>query len=211
VGALVGDEYNNPVRDGIAVFFDIEPEIALILSDSIVTGNTGIDGVARTILRYPSDRTFDNVNITAQTAGPNSVSTTVAYTLPLQTPTITLNCDPSSWHYLADGGPWCRILCEAIVKDGHNRLINGATVLYMTTRGRFWTTSAHTVNVNRILTGPLGNPNFNNGYAALWLCEQEQYVFPPLTTEITADVQVEVQGYGAIDTQPVNFRRGTGL
>jgi hypothetical protein len=211
MGALVGDLFNNPVRDGIAIFFDLEPEIALVLSDTVVTGNGSHQaGVAFTVVRYPSDRTFDHVNITARTAGPNPVSTTIDYVLPLQTPTISLNCDPATWQY-AISGPWCRILCETIVRDGHNRLINGATVLYQTTRGRFWTTSAHTVEQNRQLTGPLGNPNFGNGYAALWMCEQEQFIFPPLTTEITADIQVEVQGYGAIDTQPINLRRGTGL
>jgi hypothetical protein len=211
MGALVGDLFNNPVRDGIAVFFDLEPEIALVLSDTVVTGNgSHRAGVAFTFVRYPSDRTFDHVYVTARTAGPNPVSTTIDYVLPLQTPTIALNCDPSTWHYLANPGPYCLILCESIVKDGHNRLINGAKVLYQTTRGRFWTTSGHTLIQNWQLTGPMGNPNFGSGYAALWLCEQEMYIFPPLTTEITADIQVEVQGYGAIDTQPVNFRRGTG-
>jgi hypothetical protein len=212
MGALVGDLFNNPVRDGIAVFFDLEPEIALVVSDTVVTGNGSHQaGIAFTVVRYPSDRTFDHVNVTARTAGPNSVTTTIDYVLPLQTPTITLNCVPATWHFGADDPIWCRIQCMAIVKDGHNRNINGATVVYSTTRGRFWTTSAHTVNLNLQLTGPLGNPNFANGYVELWLCEQPTYLFPPLTTEITADVQVEVQGYGAIDTQPINFRRGNGL
>ncbi|MCX6601264.1 MAG: Ig-like domain-containing protein [bacterium] len=207
MGALVGDLFNNPVRDSIAIFFDLEPEIALVLSDTVVTGNgSHFAGVAFTFVRYPSDRTFDHVFITARTAGPNPVSTTIDYILPLQTPTISLNCEPATWHYGIVPG-WCIILCESIVKDGHNRLINGAKVLYQTTRGRFWTTSAHTVERNSQLTGPLGNPNFGSGYAALYLCEQAQFLFPPLTTEITADVQVEVQGYGAIDTQPINFRQ----
>jgi hypothetical protein len=212
MGALVGDEFNNPVRDSISVYFSLEPEIALVGSDTVFTGNgTHVPGVAFTVVRYPSDRTFDHVNITARTAGTNpEVITTIDYVLPLQTPTISLNCEPSTWQYTISP-PWCRIICESIVKDGHNRLINGATVLYQVTRGRFWTTSSHTVEQNRQLTGPAGNPNFGDGYCALWLCEQEQYMFPPNTTEITADVQVEVQGYGAIDTQPVNLRRGTGF
>jgi len=211
IGALVGDLYNNPVRDGIAVFFELEPEIALVLSDTVTTGNgSGQAGIAFTFIRYPSDRTFDHVFVTARTADPNAVSTVIDYILPLQTPTITLNCIPSTWHYGADDPNWCRIICEALVKDGHNRLINGARVIYATTRGRFWTTVAHTLQQNYQLTGPLGNPNFGQGYAALYLMEQPQYIFPPLVNEITADVQVEVQGYAAIDGQPINFRRGTG-
>jgi hypothetical protein len=207
VGALVGDLYNNPVRDGIAVFFDVVPEIALILSDTVITGNgTHQAGIAFTVLRYPSDHTFDHVQITARTADPNAVTATIDYILPLQTPTISLNADPATWHYAISPG-WCRIKLMCIVKDQHNRPISGATVCYSTTRGRFWTTSAHTLEQNWQYTGPAGNPNFAAGYCELWLCEQAQYIFPPNTTEITADIQVEVQGYGAIDGTPINFRQ----
>lgn len=209
IGALVGDLYNNPVRDSIAVYFELEPAIALVVSDTVITGNgTHHAGVAVATIRYPSDQTFQTVNVTAYTAEPNRVSTTISYILPLQTPTITLNCQPSTWHFPADGTPWCLITCGVLVKDQHNRLINGAKVIYSVTRGRFWTTAARTLQRNWNKTGP--DFGFDNGYTHLILSEQEQYLFPPNSTEITADVQAEIEGTGVIDGQSVNFRRGTG-
>lgn len=215
VGAFVADAYNNPVRDGWAIFWELEPPIALILSDSVTTGN-GEDpepGIAYTTLQYPSDQTFSIVNITARTAGPNVVSATTAYELPLQSPSITLNCEPSTWHYGADGPETgqCVIQCRVRVKDGHDRPINGARVSFATTRGRFWTTRTGTVQQNYNITGPVVFPTYEAGYTELYLREFPQYIFPPLQNEITADIQVEIEGHSdAIDNQTVNFRRGTG-
>jgi len=216
VAALVGDLYNNPVRDGIAVFFEVEPEIALILSDTVITGN-GVHhpGMAYTTLRYPSDVTFQTVTIRARTAGAEAVSAEIEYILPLQSPTITLYPLPSTWHFAApppQGGTPCRIRLLSIVRDGHNRLITGATVIYSTTSGRIYkeSTGTTTAYMNKTGSGEWGN--YANGQTELWLVDSPPYIFPdPNVNEITADVQVEVEGYQvAIDGQVINFRRGNG-
>ncbi len=212
VTALVYDSYSNPVRDSIAVFFSIFPDTATILSDTAFTGNgPHRPGVCYTTLRYLSAATNEMVQITGRTAGDDGVTETVDYLLPLQDPTISLYPQPVSWHFGAQGDP-CRIECWAILRDGHNVLINGSKVIYNAQRGRLYldcnqTTNPTTYNYTGHIRG------FENGKTMLCLKEQATYIFPtPDAPEITGDIQVEVEGYPeAIDTQIINFRRGQGL
>ncbi|MBU0507582.1 Ig-like domain-containing protein [bacterium] len=211
VSAMVRDVYNNPVRNGIAVFFEIQPDTASIQSDTVFTGNgPGRPGMAYTTLRYLSAATNQIVLITGRTAGTNSVSETVTYKLPIQQPAINLYCDWTSWHFIAQGDP-CQITCTAEVRDGHNVLINGAKVNYSAQRGRLYLTCSGGTPRSYNFTGPPYHAE--NGKTSLCLREQATFIFPDqFTVEITGDVTVEVEGFSqAIDSQIINFRRGQGM
>jgi hypothetical protein len=219
VAALVRDTLNNPVRDGIAVYFEVHgitgSDTAAILSDTVTTGNgMHLPGMAYTILRYISDATNEIVLITGRTAGIpggfESISETVEYTLPIQQPQMSLYALPNSWHFDAQGDP-CHIELVAIVTDGHDIPINKCKVIYGSSRGRLYTTRTGTTNPTSInWTGPTyGNPPYEPGHTSLWLNETAVFIFPdPNSPEITGDVTAEIEGYpDAIDAVTVNFRR----
>jgi len=211
VTAIVRDEYNNPVRNGIAVFFELWPDTAAILSDTVVTGNgAGVPGIAYTTLQYLSAATNQMVWITARTAGADSVSETVEYKLPIQTPSLNLYLSQTSWHFVADGDP-CRIECTAEVRDAHGILINGSKVVYSPARGRMYVTCAGGTTRYYNFTGPPYHTEF--GKTMLCLRENATFIFPdPNIMEITGDVSAQVEGYPvAFDSELINFRRGQGF
>jgi hypothetical protein len=216
VTAIVSDIYNNRVRDSIAVFFDVQPSYAQILSDTAYTGNASHrSGVAYTTMRFLSPNTNQTVQISARTAEPVAVSTSISYKLPAQNPTITLVCSPSNWHFPTQGDP-CHINCRALVLDGHQIPINGCKVWYSPARGRMYPTDpTGTVTQFFQLTGPmpLGNPfETEDGHCTLWLRDLATNIFPdPNQVELNGDVTVEVEGYNTIDSQIINFRRGQGF
>jgi hypothetical protein len=214
VQALVNDAYNNPVRNGVSVFFSVVPDTASILSDTVTTGNgPGLPGVAVTTLRYISAATNQLVEITARAvrdSSGNEVSASVIYQLPIQQPTIQLQLEPQSWHFgIPTQGDPCRIRCTALVLDGHTIPINGTNVIYATTRGRLFPVNNNNgQDQYHMLSGPVDS-QYGPGHAVLWLVEWEQYIFPdPLSPEITGDVTVVIDGTpAASDTKTINFRR----
>lgn len=214
ISALIKDNAQNNVIDGTAVFFDVVPfERAQILSEEVVVGNLNADGedrpgVAFTTLRYTSLVTNQPITITARTA--NGVSRQLDFILPIQEPTIVLNCLPGSWHFVAQGDT-CRIDCQSQVRDGHGVLINGQQVYYTAQRGRMYDNrNGLGTPINTAFTGP--DFGFLDGTCSIWLVEQSAFIFPdPLTPEIPGEVRVEVVGYpDATDSQVINFRRGVG-
>ncbi len=212
LSALVKDLVQNDVRDGTTVFFEVVPEeFAQVLSEFVVVGNENAagdvhSGVAYTTLRFTSLATNEEVQITASTT--NGITETFDFRLPIQEPGVELYCIPGSWHFVANGDP-CRIELRAIVRDGHEVLINGQEVYYTTQRGRTYTNQQGTGAVTSVsITGPeFGQPA--NGQCSLWLVEQAQFIFPdPVTPEIPGTVFSEVIGYEtASDNQTINFRR----
>ncbi len=220
VQAVVTDVYNNPVRDGVAVFFSVT-DTASILSDTVVTGNGNHQpGIAETALSYIGAATNQFVDITARTAGDTStaVSATITYQLPIQQPTVHLYVQPASWQFTVQGNP-CHIMCMALVEDGHQTSINGQNIIFGTTRGRLYPTDLQTPGPNPVshrFSGfdPLyGIPDPNGfGHATLYLVDLATWIFPdPLSTEITGNVQVDVEGHPeATDSRVINFRRGNG-
>ncbi|MBI5059604.1 hypothetical protein HZB60_07495 [candidate division KSB1 bacterium] len=215
VNALVLDQYNNAVRCSVAVFFEVDPDTAQILSANVIVCNADKNGdhrpgVAYTILRYNSQATFETISITARTAAPGAVSATELFTLPMQEPLLDLICTPNAWHYGQRTDP-SQIQCVAMVQDGNSVPINGATVVFTTQRGAFFPTATGGSEIinGRRNTGPVANPLFLNGQAFVWLRAFEQYVFAsPLETERTVEVRAEVEGYGeAVDAVIVNFQR----
>jgi len=211
ISALVKDALQNVVLDGTVVFFEVSPpELAQVLSTAVVVGNENMDGdthpgVAYSTLRYNSLATNSTVQITASTA--NGIEQTFEFLLPIQEPAVTLNCLPGSWHFNAQGDI-CHIELQAIVRDGHQVLINGQEVYYSATRGRMYaTTQGIAPAISTDFTGPdYGEPV---GQCSIWLVEESVFIFPDaLTPEIPGEVRVEVVGYqDATDSQVINFRR----
>jgi hypothetical protein len=216
ISALVVDMFNNPVRCNTAVFFEVDPDTAQVVSDSVFVCNPNANGdvhlgMAYARLRYNSNATFQTVYITARTGEANPISEQIEYILPLQQPTIALNCDPNNWCFDISGTP-CRIKCNVVVYDGHSTPINGATIDYGVQRGQFWTQSNGGVNRNWAITGPEGNPQGENGETALWLRGETNTMFPdPLVPEASDEVTVGIHGYpAATDAELVLMRRGCG-
>lgn len=211
ISALVKDAVQNNVINGTAVFFEVEPvELAQILSEAVVVGNENADGdvrpgVAFTTLRYNSLATNSLVTVSARTA--NGIVATQDFILPIQEPTIVVNCLPGSWHFVANGNP-CRIELQATVRDGHQVLINGQQVYYAANRGRMWPNpQIQGQPISMDFTGPeFGEPD---GQCSIFLCDSVNFIFPDaLTPEIPGEVRVEVVGYqDATDSQVINFRR----
>ncbi|MBK6765913.1 MAG: hypothetical protein IPG71_06160 [bacterium] len=212
LSALVKDVVQNPVRNGTAVFFEVVPEeYAQVLSEFVVTGNENSagdahPGIAYTTLRFTSLATNQTIQITATTA--NGIIETMDFVLPIQEPGVELYCVPGSWHFGANGNP-CHIELRAVVRDGHEVLINGQTVYYNAQRGRMYGNQNGTgPTLSLAITGPdFGAPA--DGECSLWLVEQENFIFPDdVTPEIPGTVFAEVLGYDiAQDNQTISFRR----
>lgn len=76
MAARVWDEYTNPVEDSTQVYWHIEPDsIASVIGGSLTYGeNLNGDqyhGISWSMIYWNSDRTFDNVQVIAQTYGAN--------------------------------------------------------------------------------------------------------------------------------------------
>jgi adhesin/invasin len=212
ISVLVKDAVQNPVRDSTAVFLDVIPfELAQVLSQNVTTGNVNADnesrpGVAYSTLRYTSPVTNSEVAVTARTA--NGTQSSYTFALPIQEPAITLNCDPGSWHFGANGNP-CHIRLIADVTDGHLNPINGQLVYYVSQRGRIHISDNIAAPLTSFaVTGPPGGFTVD-GECILYLVENEEFIFPdPLTPEIPGEVRVVVVGFtDAMASQVINFRR----
>ena len=218
ISALVVDTYNNPVRCGTSVFFDVTPDSAQVVSDSIFVCNMNIDnewrrGIAYSLIQYNSNATFSVVFITARTGGDEPVEEVIEFVLPLQEPSIALTVYPASWHFPTQGNT-CQIQCFALVQDGHGVAINGAQVDYYVQRGRLYTACTGGQERYWAISGPAGDPpGQQNGHSFLCLRGTPADIFPdPLTPEITGEVAVEVHGHPeATDSRLILFRRGQGF
>jgi hypothetical protein len=207
VHASISDIYDNPVQDGIAVFFIVQPDTANIMVDSVVTGNSipggnPVAGNAYTILSYNGAATFEVVTVTAQcnVPGGGQVNGFEIFPLPLQQCEVTLYCVPIAWHFGYMGDP-CRSHCRATVRDGHGQPINNAMVMFSATRGQFFTSETGGQQVNERLTGQPPDPD---GEASLWLRCLMQWGFPDQTTpEYVVNVNAMVYGYQACVTDAV--------
>ncbi len=216
VAAEVLDIYSNAVRCSTAVFFSVDPDTAIIVSELVFTCNPDANAISRpgtayTTLQYGSVATFETVFITARTAAPNAVSEDIEFILPLQEPTLDLICAPISWDFSESGNP-SQINCQATVRDGHNVAINNARVVFLTQRGRLYNQATGGTQIvgGRRLTGPNGSdPSNGLGQCFVWLRGDVAEVFPsPLIAEITCEVRAEVERYGdALDAVIVNFQR----
>jgi hypothetical protein len=215
VSALVLDALNNAVRCSVAVFFEVTPDTAQILSASVGTCNLDKNGVRRagtayTTLRYLSPATNQQIAITARTAAPNPVQATILFQLPIQTPFLDLICTPNAWNFTERNVNPSQIWCTAYVQDDHETFINGAEVVFTTQRGRLYSaaTGGTEITDGRRFTGPAGSsPQNTSGMCFVWLRGDEDFVFPGPVPEVTCEVRAEVEGYGsANESVVVNFQ-----
>lgn len=107
VSAVVKDGYGNPVEDGSAVFFDLDPKPAeTMIEGNAFTGNE-VDcnqtwptpttkGVARTCLTYTSEDIFETVGIRARAfSGSGEITTSKAYVLPIISGELLISAFPT--------------------------------------------------------------------------------------------------------------------
>ena len=127
------------------------------------------------------------------------------FDLPMQDCEITLLINPASYHFMY-GDP-ARFRCRAVVQDGHQIPINNASVLFLTSIGRFFATQSGIQLMDEKLTGQPPDPP---GQATLWMIATLAETFTdPLTAEVPATINCLVYGYPECftDGQQVILRR----
>lgn len=217
VSARIWDQYRNPVADRIPVIFSITEQNA-----SITPGYTGNDGrngsptrgIAYADLVYHSLNTFNDIEITATVQAPGGIITgSRIHKLPLQQGELELNVDPANWMFSGEN-PQATIRVWAILKDGHQILINDAPILFTTNRARFYYIDnrgqyrEYYPEASRKYTGSIGE---ENGTATVYLRAIEPNIFlDPFTLEVTVQINATVEGYLDVSADPafIFFTRG---
>ena len=236
VSARIFDEYHNPVADSIPVVFTasdtngFDPNI-LTLTQGF-TGNTGISGaqeagLAYSAAAYNSNNTFDPATILAwcrtRLQGLDRVSGIRDIILPLQEGEMTLTVDPSNWMFVTDAPhDSLEVRVTAILKDGHDILINNAPILFGANRARFFYIYRIVGNDPRFKmfrpnptirhTGPENDgatpaeipfDDDERGEAEVWLRGQlYDFFLDPFTLEVTVQLEARVVGYGDVAADP---------
>ena len=142
VAALITDRWGNPVGDGTAVFFSLNPnpDYALIVTDETYVGNENasgdtLAGTAFTSIIYDGTYTNETVTVSVDVAG---VDFSGALMLPLQNGEITMICVPA---HLAWGDnfetPWDDLFtqCRINIRDGQNNPVNKQRIIFTTSLG----------------------------------------------------------------------------
>ncbi len=214
VTVRISDGEGQPVEDGLPVTFTVNPPLALL--QNVVTGNADAvgrchPGVAHGRLIYQSQFTNEPVTVTAfiqSDHGPVEVSRMMD--LPLQRGEIMLNVDPANWQFNADD-PEARIRIWAIVRDGHGVPVNGARVLFTTTRSRL---SWYNLDRNEYIqyfpdpaikvTGAIDRENLEEpGTATVYLeAEMDDIYLDPFTLEVRVEINACVVGNDDVISEP---------
>jgi hypothetical protein len=220
VNARVADAYNNPVKDGVAVEFSVQPTIAQIEVENVYTGNADLGGtitagVAHTIMSYNSSQTNDSLTITARALSRNGSYVTGElpdFNLPIQEPNGLLYADPINYDFTSEGTTVATFSISVYLADGHTRPINDQNILFLTTRGRFYTSPAGGANSqdNNAFTGPAntrpGGDSDDPGWAQRYLRVLFTEIFPdPRVLEATCTVSAEIVGYEDAAVEPVTL------
>ena len=142
VSARVYDAHHNPVANNIPVVFSVEPEIASIsagFTGNQSWSNVSEPGLAYATIVYQSAQTFSEVRITATVATPDGqISGEKEHILPLQEGILELYLDPGNWMFDRNRpNDLCTIRIWAVLKDGHQALINNAPILFRSEKGMF--------------------------------------------------------------------------
>ncbi|TKJ41757.1 hypothetical protein CEE37_04090 [candidate division LCP-89 bacterium B3_LCP] len=219
VSALVMDTHGNEVANGTAVHFylSVDTSNVEIWGDAItynqledpLTGGP-IEGVAFTALLYQSEATFTEIWIYAYTmVDGDSIIDGVEYQLPLADGVLNMAVIPESWNYgFNPPGEWATQECRAYLVDGYNHPINGAVIIFQTTRGSFYWDEFGYYPSNEKITGPQAFPgepdNDSTGQANMWMRTHFNEAFPdPSAVEATAQVYTQVNNYFDITSPPV--------
>lgn len=214
VTARVWDIHRNPVADGLPVAFTVEPEIANISVG--FTGNESLEGesqqgLAHGILVYHSVNTFDAIEIGASiSTAQGEVTGSREHQLPLQQGQLNVHVDPGNWMFEEDREQ-ADIRVWAVLRDGHGILINGAPVLFQSTRGGFWWKQYPNDRWNqfspepaRAYTGLVDREhNENPGQATVYLRVEEDNIFlDPFTLEVTVRIEAQIENNDDILAEP---------
>ena len=138
VVALVNDRWSNPAANGVQVFFELEPEIADITQGAIGNVNhagNSFPGMAFAALTYSSSRTFETVEVLTMIDIPGGrISGNMDLQLPLQDGRLTAQPNVENWHF-EEGQELANITITAVLRDGHDELINNGEVVFSTDAG----------------------------------------------------------------------------
>ena len=213
VSARVWDIHRNPVEGRIPVVFTVDPEIANIgngYTGNLNRNGESVEGVAFVDLVYNSIDSFDPIEISAevQTRG-GIIPGAKEAVLPLQLGELSLNVAPGNWMF-EEGEEEARIRIWAVLRDGHQALINNAPVLFTTSRGRL---SWYDFRRNRYeeyypdpaisYTGVAPDSSGENGEATVYLIAEEDDIFiDPFTQETSVTIDARVVGYDAVFAAP---------
>ncbi len=217
VSARVFDAQNNPVRDGIAVQFTLEPAVAHIEPGYV--GNPDNDGVttpgvAHTNMYFLSHEIGQVSDIIAsvQLEGRVVSGHLPQYRFPLVDPQALLYCDPTNYFY-PNAFDTAIFDVSILVLDGHSIPVNNQTILFRTTRGDYYTTPGPIggIEENHAITGPADyNSVFEDadstGWAQRYLRIPFSIAFPdPQEPTQTVLVEAWVIGYEEATPEPVSL------
>lgn len=217
VSALVRDIHNNQVVDSTAVHFYSDPDSVAEIWGDAFTGNDNWagstnEGTAYTTLSYHSVQTFNWADIYAYcVVDGDSIIGSIHYQMPLADGRLGLNVIPTAWNFshppVPPGDP-AVMEVRAFLTDGHNNAINGATIIFSSTKGYFYWFQSGSGGVHfEKITGPqgfVGEPVDPAGYAICFMRTSLLQAFPdPGAIETTAQVSAVVLGYSTVSADPV--------
>lgn len=145
IGALITDEWNNPVKEGTTVFFsivnpdEVNPiQYASIETETAYVGNFNADqdsipGMAYSYLTYDGAHTNDLITVKLEIGDFND---TDEFALPLQQGFLDVVAVPFHFEWTEDNNPEFKdIELRIMLRDGQNNLINGQVISFETSAG----------------------------------------------------------------------------
>ncbi len=190
IAARVWDQYTNPVEDSTQIYWHIEPDsIASIIGGSFTHGGNlngdAYHGLAWSLLYWNSDRTFDKVQIIAQTYGANG-DTIQGYInaaedslqlLPFYPGNLLVIPEFQFWDFQPASNPnppLVPIILTAMLTDYYNNAIKNARILFGAIGAAGWdpvdpdtgmpivrTDNAGVAQITVFFDAELCTPNFN--------------------------------------------------
>mgnify|MGYP002630674350 CR=1 FL=1 len=190
MAARVWDRYTNPVEDSTQIYWHIEPDnIASVIGGSLSYGeNLNGDqyhGIAWSMIYWNSDRTFDNVNVIAQTYGVDG-DTIQGYVNAAEDSLLLLPFYPGDllvipsrqfYDFQPANNPnpsQVPVVLTAILTDYYNNAIKNARILFGSFGADHYELNGATINPPIVLTNNQGvaeitvffdaglcTPNFN--------------------------------------------------
>ncbi|MDP8221475.1 MAG: invasin domain 3-containing protein [Candidatus Stygibacter frigidus] len=143
IAAMITDEWGNPVGEGTAVFFylDPDPDFATIVAADAFVGNQNVDedsldGTAFSFIQY--DGTYTNETVSVSLDVGENISFSGELVLPLQSAELTMVCTPSHLE-LSSTDPSAQELyttCHITLKDGQQNRISGQRLMLISSLGQ---------------------------------------------------------------------------
>jgi hypothetical protein len=142
IAARVWDQYTNPVEDSTQIYWHIIPDsISSVVGSSFTynenIGSTAYHGLAWSLLYWNSDRTFDTIQVIAQTYGANG-DTIQGYVNAAEDSLLLLPFYPGNlmvipsiqfWDF-HDDPTTVDVTLTAILTDYYNNAIKNARILF---------------------------------------------------------------------------------